>query len=62
MPFFVVLSIATLVSFWYCIVLRPVLRPWSDAALLILLTAILLSGIFDWVYVSPIPKVSISVL
>ena len=57
--FFLVLGIAGIISFWYLVL--PV-RAWSDAALLILLTAILLSGVFDWVYVSPIPKVSISVL
>lgn len=56
---FLLLGVAAVVSFWY--VVLPV-RPWSDAVLLVLLAAILLSGIFDRVYVSPIPKVYISVL
>jgi membrane protease YdiL (CAAX protease family) len=57
--FLAVLGVAAVVSFWYLVL--PA-RPWSDAALLVLVAAILLSGIFDWVYVSPVPKVSISLL
>jgi len=56
---FFLLGIGAVVSFWY--VVLPA-RPWTDAALLVLLAAILLSGMFDRIYVSPLPKISISVM
>jgi len=52
-------AIAGVAAFWY--VLLPVCA-WTDAALLILLAATLLSGVFDRIYISPLPKLSISIL
>lgn len=57
--FLVLLLIAGTVSFWYA-ALRP--AAIADALFLVLLAAIYLSKVFDWIYVSPIPKQSISVL
>lgn len=57
--FLILLLIAIVVACWY-LALRPV--PLVDALFLVLLASIYLSRIFDWIYVSPIPKQSISVL
>ena len=51
---FALLSIVALtVSFWYRIL--P-LSPITDALFLIMLAAIYLSRLFDWIYLSPIPE------
>jgi membrane protease YdiL (CAAX protease family) len=47
------------VSFWY--VALPA-APASDAAFLVAVAAVYLSKIFDRIYLSPVPKLSISVL
>lgn len=52
-------AIAVLVSFWY--VALPAAAAW-DALFLLAIGAIYLSKIFDRIYISPIPKLSISVL
>ena len=57
--FLLLLSAAALVSFWY--IALPA-APISDALFLVAAAAIYLSKIFDRIYLSPIPKLSISVL
>lgn len=57
--FGVLLLIACGVSFWY--ILLPA-KPPADALFLILLAGIYLSKAFDRIYLSPIPRQSISVL
>jgi uncharacterized protein len=53
------LVITLTVSFWY--VALPA-APVSDALFLVVIAAVYLSKIFDRIYISPIPKLSISVL
>jgi len=57
--FCLLLLIACAISFWY--VLLPG-APAADALFLILIAGIYLSKAFDWIYLSPIPRQSISVL
>jgi|SRR5579863_6115082 len=57
--FILLLLVALAVSFWY-IALPP--APASDALFLAAIAAIYLSKIFDRIYLSPVPKLSISVL
>jgi membrane protease YdiL (CAAX protease family) len=57
--FFLLLLAAVIVSFWY--VALPA-APVSDALFLVVVAAIYLSKVFDRIYLSPIPKLSISVL
>lgn len=57
--FFPLLLIAVAVSFWY-IVLKP--GPIADILFLIMLAALILTKAFDLIYLSPIPKQSISIL
>ncbi len=58
-PFLMLLAIGAAVSFWYLIL--PA-RPVPDALFLIALAAIVLTKVFDRIYPSPIPRLSISVL
>ncbi len=58
-PLALLILIALAVIFWY--VVLPA-APLADALFLVLLAAIYLSKAFDWIYLSPIPKQSISVL
>jgi membrane protease YdiL (CAAX protease family) len=58
-PFLFLLAIALAVSFWY--IALPV-TPVSDAMFLVAIAAVYLSKIFDRIYLSPVPKLSISVL
>jgi len=53
------LAVALAVSLWYIVL--PA-KPVSDALFLIVIAAIYLSKMFDGVYLSPIPKVQLSVL
>jgi uncharacterized protein len=53
------LVIALAVSFWY---IELPAAPVSDALFLVAVAAVYLSKIFDRIYLSPIPKLSISVL
>jgi membrane protease YdiL (CAAX protease family) len=53
------LLIALAVSFWYIVLPAA---PVSDALFLVAIAAVYLSKIFDRIYLSPIPKLSISVL
>jgi membrane protease YdiL (CAAX protease family) len=55
----ILLAIAVTISFWY--VLLPA-SGLSDAAFLALLAALVIGKVFDYLYPSPIPKVSISIL
>lgn len=57
--FLALLGIALAASFWY-VILPPAALP--DVFFLIALAGVYLSRAFDWIYVSPIPKQSISVL
>ena len=57
--FCLLLLIAFVVSFWY--VLLPA-TPAADAFFLMTIAGIYLSKAFDWIYLSPIPRLSISVL
>jgi membrane protease YdiL (CAAX protease family) len=57
--FLLLLSAAVIVSFWYIVL--PA-RAITDALFLIFLAGILLSKIFDQIYHSPIPKLSLSIL
>ena len=57
--FLPLLAVAAAVTFWY--VALPA-APASDALFLITIAAVYLSKIFDRIYLSPIPKLSISVL
>jgi membrane protease YdiL (CAAX protease family) len=58
-PFLLLLAVAVAVSFWY--VALPA-KAVSDALFLIAIAAVYLSKIFDQIYLSPIPKLSISIL
>lgn len=58
-PFLALTLIASAVSFWY-VVLPP--APISDFLFLAVPAALYLSRAFDWIYASPIPGQSISVL
>jgi membrane protease YdiL (CAAX protease family) len=53
------LMIALIVAFWY--IALPV-APVSDALFLAMVAGVYLSKVFDRIYLSPIPKLSISVL
>jgi membrane protease YdiL (CAAX protease family) len=57
--FLLLLAVAVAVSFWY--VALPA-APVSDALFLIAIAGIYLSKVFDRIYLSPVPKLSISVL
>jgi membrane protease YdiL (CAAX protease family) len=57
--FILLLAVALIVAFWY-VALPP--APASDALFLALVAGIYLSKIFDRIYLSPIPKLPISVL
>jgi membrane protease YdiL (CAAX protease family) len=57
--FLLLLIVAAAVSFWY-IAMPP--GPVSDALFLAAIAGIYLSKVFDRIYLSPIPKLSISVL
>lgn len=57
--FLLLLAVGAIVSFWY--VVLPA-APLSDALFLILIAAVYLSKIFDHIYLSPIPKLQLSVL
>ncbi len=57
--FLLLLSVALVVSFWY--IALPA-APVSDVAFLLAIGAIYISKIFDRIYLSPIPKLSLSVL
>lgn len=57
--FVLLLTVALAVSFWYIVLPAA---PLSDALFLLAIAAIYLSKIFDRIYLSPIPKLSISVL
>jgi hypothetical protein len=57
--FLLLLAAALIVAFWY--VVLPV-RSASDALFLAVVAAIYLSKVFDRIYLSPIPKLPISVL
>jgi len=57
--FLLLLAVAVVVSLWY--IALPV-APVSDALFLVAIAAIYLSKVFDRIYISPIPKLSISVL
>jgi membrane protease YdiL (CAAX protease family) len=58
-PFLALLLIAAAVSFWY-LVLPAAFA--TDALFLLILAAVVLAKVFDRIYLSPIPKLSISVL
>lgn len=58
-PFLALLVIAAAVSFWY-LVLPAAFA--TDLLFLLLLAAIVLTKVFDRIYLSPIPKLSISTL
>jgi membrane protease YdiL (CAAX protease family) len=57
--FMLLLAVALIVSFWY--VALPA-APAADALFLAVVAAVYLSRVFDRIYLSPIPKLSISVL
>jgi len=57
--FLLLLMVAVAVTFWY--VALPA-APAVDALFLVAIAAVYLSKIFDWIYLSPVPKLSISVL
>jgi membrane protease YdiL (CAAX protease family) len=58
-PFVALLAIAAAVSFWYLVL--PVTFA-TDLLFLLLLAAIVLAKVFDRIYLSPIPGLSISLL
>lgn len=58
-PFLVLLMITAAVSFWY-LVLPAAFA--TDALFLLLLAAVVLAKVFDRIYLSPIPRLSISVM
>ena len=57
--FLVLLMVAVAVTFWY--IALPA-APVPDALFLVVIAAVYISKIFDRIYLSPIPKLSISVL
>jgi len=57
--FLLLLAVVLIVAFWY--VALPV-APAADALFLAMVAAVYLSKVFDRIYLSPIPKLSISVL
>lgn len=57
--FLLLLLIALGISFWYAALPAA---PAVDALFLIALAAVYLSGAFDWIYLSPIPKQPVSVM
>jgi uncharacterized protein len=57
--FLLLLAAAVIISFWY--ILLPA-NSISDALFLLFLAAMLLSKVFDRIYLSPVPKLSISIL
>jgi uncharacterized protein len=57
--FLLLLLVAVIVSFWYLALPQA---PVADALFLVAIAAIYLSKVFDRIYLSPIPKLSISVL
>jgi uncharacterized protein len=57
--FLLLLAVAVAVPFWYLAL--PVV-PWADILFLGAVAGIYLSKVFDRIYVSPVPKLSISVL
>jgi len=59
LPFLVLLAVAVSLSSWY--IALPA-APVSDALFLVTIAAVYLSKIFDRIYLSPVPKLSISVL
>ena len=59
LPFLALLLIVAAVSFWYLIL--PASSA-TDALFLLFLAAIVLTKVFDRIYLSPIPKLSISIL
>jgi uncharacterized protein len=57
--FLLLLLVAVMVSFWYAALPAS---PVADALFLAMVAAVYLSKVFDRIYLSPIPKLSISVL
>jgi membrane protease YdiL (CAAX protease family) len=59
LPFLALLLIAVAVSFWYLVLPAGAA---TDAIFLLLLAAIVLAKVFDRIYLSPFPRISISIL